>query len=147
MHYLTAINCNCVHFSIHGLSLLVNPRFKYLAAKKNTKIDELMYIILVGVLVLSKKCCNCAKWVLEHSSQPMSNHREGFKVKIPFFYFRYSSHLGEARDFGTKKGLMSGFGMGFFQVIMFGSYALAFWYVRKRGSYKGTERILHLSEI
>lgn len=27
---------------------------------------------------------------------------------------RYSSHLGEARDFGTKKGLMSGFGMGFF---------------------------------
>ena len=81
----------------------------------------------------------CQVGVRTISSQPMSNHREGFKVNIPFFCFRYSSHLGEARDFGTKKGLMSGFGMGFFQVIVFGSYALAFWYVRKRGSYKGTE--------
>lgn len=44
---------------------------------------------------------------------------------------RYSSHLGEARDFGIKKGVMSGLGMAFFQVIMFGSYALAFWYGAK----------------
>ncbi|KAL9972823.1 hypothetical protein ACROYT_G019202 [Oculina patagonica] len=44
---------------------------------------------------------------------------------------RYTSHLGDAKDFGTKKGLMSGLGMGFFQVIMFGSYALAFWYGAK----------------
>jgi len=44
---------------------------------------------------------------------------------------RYSSHLGDARDFGIKKGVMSGLGMGFFQLIMFGSYALAFWYGAK----------------
>lgn len=41
--------------------------------------------------------------------------------------YRYSSCLGEARDFGIKKGVMSGLGMGFFQIMMFGSYALAFW--------------------
>ncbi|KAJ7379512.1 ABC transporter B member 11 [Desmophyllum pertusum] len=44
---------------------------------------------------------------------------------------RYSSHLGDARDFGIKKGFMSGLGMGFLQVVMFGSYALAFWYGAK----------------
>ena len=40
---------------------------------------------------------------------------------------RYSSHLGDAQTYGIKKGVMSGLGMGFFQLIMFGSYALAFW--------------------
>ena len=49
---------------------------------------------------------------------------------------RYSSHLGEARDFGIKKGYMSGLGFGFFQIITFASYSLAFWYV-----YKVTNRI------
>ncbi|XP_068702225.1 ATP-dependent translocase ABCB1-like [Montipora foliosa] len=44
---------------------------------------------------------------------------------------RYASHLGEAKDFGIKKGLTSGLGMAFFQLIMFGSYALAFWYGAK----------------
>lgn len=44
---------------------------------------------------------------------------------------RYASHLGEARDFGIKKGVMSGLGMAFFQLIMFGSYSLAFWYGAK----------------
>lgn len=44
----------------------------------------------------------------------MFNYREGFKVKIFFFYFRYLSYLGEVRDFGIKKGFMFGFGMGFF---------------------------------
>ncbi|XP_078355076.1 ATP-dependent translocase ABCB1-like, partial [Oculina patagonica] len=44
---------------------------------------------------------------------------------------RYSSHLAEARDFGVKKGFMTGLGMGFFQVIIYSSYALAFWYGSK----------------
>ena len=44
-----------------------------------------------------------------------------------FVSSRYSSHLGDAQAFGIKKGVMSGLGMGFFQVVMFGSYALAFW--------------------
>jgi len=44
-----------------------------------------------------------------------------------FVSFRYSSRLGEAQAFGIKKGVMSGLGMGFFQLIIFGSYALAFW--------------------
>lgn len=42
---------------------------------------------------------------------------------------RYSSLLKEARDFGIKKGLMTGLGIGFFQLVIYGSYALAFWYV------------------
>ncbi|XP_048589318.1 ATP-dependent translocase ABCB1 isoform X2 [Nematostella vectensis] len=41
---------------------------------------------------------------------------------------RYNSHLGEAQAFGVKKGLSTGLGFGFFQLIMFGSYSLAFWY-------------------
>ena len=56
--------------------------------------------------------------------------------QLPWFSFfclscRYSSHLGKARDFGIKKGIMSGLGMGFFQFTMFGSYALAFWWVNQ----------------
>ncbi|PFX21918.1 Multidrug resistance protein 1 [Stylophora pistillata] len=41
---------------------------------------------------------------------------------------RYSSLLKEARDFGIKRGFMTGLGIGFFQLVIYGSYALAFWY-------------------
>ena len=44
-----------------------------------------------------------------------------------FSNFRYSSCLGEARDFGVKMGVFMGLGIGFFQIIIYGSYALAFW--------------------
>ncbi|XP_030842345.1 ATP-binding cassette, sub-family B (MDR/TAP), member 4 isoform X3 [Strongylocentrotus purpuratus] len=41
---------------------------------------------------------------------------------------RYEKELKEARDVGVKKGVTSGVGMGITMFIMFGSYALAFWY-------------------
>ena len=44
-----------------------------------------------------------------------------------FSNFRYSSCLGEARDFGVKMGVLMGLGIGFLQIIIYGSYALAFW--------------------
>ncbi|XP_073253010.1 ATP-dependent translocase ABCB1-like isoform X3 [Porites lutea] len=44
---------------------------------------------------------------------------------------RYSSCLGEARDFGVKMGVLMGLGIGFLQIIIYGSYALAFWYGAK----------------
>ncbi|CAH3192815.1 unnamed protein product [Porites evermanni] len=44
---------------------------------------------------------------------------------------RYSSYLGEARDFGVKMGVFMGLGMGILHMIMYGSYALAFWYGAK----------------
>jgi len=42
--------------------------------------------------------------------------------------FRYSKNLSSAKDYGIRKGIVSGAGMGFFFVVIFGSYALAFWY-------------------
>jgi len=42
--------------------------------------------------------------------------------------FRYAKNLGEAKDFGIKKGIISGAGMGFHFLAFFGTWALAFWY-------------------
>ena len=42
--------------------------------------------------------------------------------------FRYNKNLDNAKDFGIKKGLFAGTGMAFFFFVIFGSYALAFWY-------------------
>lgn len=42
---------------------------------------------------------------------------------------RYAQYLSEASNFGVKKGLAMGCGMGFLQIVVFGSYTLAFWYV------------------
>ncbi|XP_072174900.1 ATP-dependent translocase ABCB1-like [Diadema setosum] len=41
---------------------------------------------------------------------------------------RYEKELRVARDVGVKKGVTTGVGMGLTMFIMFGSYALAFWY-------------------
>jgi len=43
-------------------------------------------------------------------------------------HFRYRKNLGEAKDFGIRKGIISGAGMGFLFFIFFATYALAFWY-------------------
>jgi len=43
-------------------------------------------------------------------------------------HFRYSKNLRQAKDFGIRKGLISGAGMGFLWFVIFASYALAFWY-------------------
>jgi len=42
--------------------------------------------------------------------------------------FRYNNSLTSAKNFGIRKGLFSGAGMGFFFFVNIASYALAFWY-------------------
>ena len=70
------------------------------------------YTISVADLFLIMLCCSC--------------------VRVPLCWFqecaRYSVNLVEARDFGIKKGFVNGGSMGLIFFIMFGSYALAFWY-------------------
>jgi len=44
-----------------------------------------------------------------------------------------------ARDLGVRKGLVNGIGMGLMWLIIFGSYALGFWY--------GTELTIKEPEI
>ncbi len=41
---------------------------------------------------------------------------------------RYSANLVDAKNFGIRKGWISGIGMGAIYLVMFGSYGLAFWY-------------------
>ena len=41
--------------------------------------------------------------------------------------YRYGQYLGEASNFGVKKGLAMGCGMAFLQLVVFASYTLAFW--------------------
>ena len=43
-------------------------------------------------------------------------------------HFRYAKNLSFAKDFGIRKGVYAGLGVGFLFFVMFGSYALAFWY-------------------
>ncbi|XP_060595692.1 ATP-dependent translocase ABCB1-like [Ruditapes philippinarum] len=44
---------------------------------------------------------------------------------------RYDSNLIEARDLGVRKGLVNGVAMGMTWLIIFGAYALGFWYGAK----------------
>ncbi|XP_063421437.1 ATP-dependent translocase ABCB1-like isoform X2 [Mytilus trossulus] len=44
---------------------------------------------------------------------------------------RYNSHLQNAKDVGIKKGYTNGFSVGLVYVVMFGAYALGFWYGAK----------------
>ena len=50
------------------------------------------------------------------------------KSALYFVHFRYCRNLLHAKAFGIRKGMVSGGGMGFFFLVMFSSYALAFWY-------------------
>ena len=43
-------------------------------------------------------------------------------------HFRYSKNLVLAKDYGIQKGIVAGVGLGFITFVMFGAYALAFWY-------------------
>jgi len=43
-------------------------------------------------------------------------------------HFRYGKNLFQAKAYGIQKGLVGGAGMGFFFFVIFGTYALAFWY-------------------
>jgi len=44
------------------------------------------------------------------------------------FCCRYGRHLVDAKDFGIRKGMITGSGMAFLFFVMFATYALAFWY-------------------
>ncbi|CAH1803157.1 unnamed protein product [Owenia fusiformis] len=44
---------------------------------------------------------------------------------------RYNSNLVAARAVGVKKGLVSGAGIGFVWIVIFGTFALSFWYGAK----------------
>ncbi|CAL4059023.1 unnamed protein product, partial [Meganyctiphanes norvegica] len=44
---------------------------------------------------------------------------------------RYEENLVDAKKAGIKRGLVTGLGMGFMWVIIYGAYALAFWYGTK----------------
>lgn len=41
---------------------------------------------------------------------------------------RYKNKLNDAYKIGVKKAFVTGTGLGFMMLIMFGSYGLAFWY-------------------
>ena len=43
-------------------------------------------------------------------------------------HFRYSKNLVDAKNFGIRKGMIVGGGMGLLFLVIFGSYALGFWY-------------------
>jgi len=45
-----------------------------------------------------------------------------------FYCCRYSKNLVHANDYGIQKGIITGAGMGLLMLIIFGAYALAFWY-------------------
>lgn len=45
-----------------------------------------------------------------------------------FKLFRYKGNLFDAQQFGIRKGVVSGIGMACVFLVMFGAYALAFWY-------------------
>lgn len=52
------------------------------------------------------------------------------KLVLPYFtrVYRYATNLVDAKNFGIRKGWISGIGMGAIYLVMFGSYGLAFWY-------------------
>ena len=43
-------------------------------------------------------------------------------------YYRYNKNLVEAKQFGIRKGLLGGAGMGAKFFCIFGAYASGFWY-------------------
>ena len=48
-----------------------------------------------------------------------------------YFLHRYTAKLQDALKVGLKKGVITGLGVGLLMFVMFGSYALAFWYGSK----------------
>ncbi len=61
-------------------------------------------------------------------------------IATPCSNCRYTSNLQEAKSFGIRKGMINGISMGVVYGIVFGSYALGFWYGSKLvrdGEYTG----------
>lgn len=53
------------------------------------------------------------------------------KLVVSLFAFRYDANLEMARRVGMKKSITTNTSLGVSQFIIFGSYALAFWYGTK----------------
>ena len=51
-----------------------------------------------------------------------------FAMATDLFFCRYYNNLGTAQAFGIKKGFTNGASMGFIWFVIFGCYALGFWY-------------------
>lgn len=45
-----------------------------------------------------------------------------------FFFFRYNKNLEEAKNVGIKKAITGGISIGIAYLLVYASYALAFWY-------------------
>lgn len=65
------------------------------------------------------------------SSCSESVRKRWFSVTNYFRYSRYEKNLIEAKNFGVKKAITTNVSMGLTQFIIFGTYALAFWYGTK----------------
>ena len=52
-------------------------------------------------------------------------------LKCKFISRRYNTNLWEARFQGIRKGMILGLGMGAAWIVLYGSYALGFWYGAK----------------
>lgn len=78
---------------------------------------------------MSSKCQECDQTVLRACVQVQGD--KPLSVTNCFLYFRYEKNLIEAKDFGVKKAITTNVSMGLTQFILFGTYALAFWYGTK----------------
>lgn len=53
------------------------------------------------------------------------------KLTVSLSTFRYDANLETARSVGVKKSITTDISLGVSQFLIFGSYALAFWYGTK----------------
>lgn len=82
-------------------------------------------------------------------SQCFSTFDNNYIVSLSVSYsylYRYNSNLDEAKNFGIKKAIIAGAGMGAVFFFIFGVYALAFWYgsklVREEEAYTAGRMII-----
>lgn len=52
-----------------------------------------------------------------------------YRIKPRFLFYRYESALKETRRIGIRKSFVQGIMIGLIMLFMFGTYALAFWWV------------------
>ena len=52
-------------------------------------------------------------------------------INVCFYSYRYNDNLFRARNFGITKSLLMGTCLGVVTFVMFGAFALAFWYGSK----------------
>lgn len=75
----------------------------------------------------SSKCQECHQAILSVSVKD----DKWFSVTSYFRYSRYEKNLIDAKNFGVKKAISTNVAMGLTQFVIFGTYALAFWYGTK----------------